>query len=203
VAISRVSRAVSSGRDCFVGGLLAMTKEAPSQSSMRLVSLTPMNESARDGQRAEAALPATPLPSSFESLRTSGFLRPAPGTFRAMTDGRPMKRRPSGGRGQVLYYDGAMKITYDARVDALYIRFLDTTVTTKNVSDGVAFDYDGDGYLAGIEILEAGVRIGDRESLRSAKLEELDSGAAYARNANEAQPDWEEDEEEWGRPPSK
>ncbi|HXH20567.1 MAG TPA: DUF2283 domain-containing protein, partial [Dehalococcoidia bacterium] len=54
-----------------------------------------------------------------------------------------------------------MKITYDARVDALYIRFLDTTVTTKNVSDGVAFDYDADGKLAGIEILEAGVRIGD------------------------------------------
>jgi len=88
-----------------------------------------------------------------------------------------------------------MKITYDARVDALYIRFLDTMVTTKNVSDGVAFDYDADGKLAGIEILEAGVRTGDREVLRSVVLEELDAGAPYARN-REAQPDWQDEEED-------
>jgi uncharacterized protein YuzE len=88
-----------------------------------------------------------------------------------------------------------MKITYDARVDALYIRFLDTTVTTKNISDGVAFDYDADGKLAGIEILEAGVRIGDREPLRGAALEELDAGPVFARNANEAQPDWEDEDD--------
>ena len=88
-----------------------------------------------------------------------------------------------------------MKITYDSEADALYIQFLDTTVTTKNVSDGVAFDYDADGNLAGIEVLEAGVRIGDREPLRTALLEELGFGAAFARNKNEAQPDWEEDEE--------
>jgi uncharacterized protein YuzE len=88
-----------------------------------------------------------------------------------------------------------MKITYDARVDALYIRFLDSTVTTKNVSDGVAFDYDAEGKLAGIEILEAGVRIGDREPLQDASLEELDAGPVFARNANEPQPDWEDDED--------
>jgi uncharacterized protein YuzE len=87
-----------------------------------------------------------------------------------------------------------VKITYDARVDALYIRFLDTPVTTKNVSEGVAFDYDADGQLAGIEVLEAGVRIGDREALRSAVLEELDSGSRYARN-REAGRDWEEEDE--------
>jgi uncharacterized protein YuzE len=93
-----------------------------------------------------------------------------------------------------------MKITYDARIDALYIRFLDTTVTTTNPSDGIAFDYDADGQLAGIEILEAGVRIGDRATLGSVILEELDSGAAYARN-REAGSDWEEEEDDrrWNR----
>ena len=88
-----------------------------------------------------------------------------------------------------------MRITYDSEADVLYIQFLDTTVITKNISDGVAFDYDSDGNLAGIEVLEAGVRIGDREPLRAAVLEELGFGAAFARNRNEAQPDWEEDEE--------
>ena len=29
-----------------------------------------------------------------------------------------------------------MKITYDKEVDALYIRFLETTVTTKHLADG-------------------------------------------------------------------
>ena len=48
-----------------------------------------------------------------------------------------------------------MKITYDHEVDALYIRFKETTVTTKHVAEGIAADYDADGYLAGIEILDA------------------------------------------------
>ncbi|MBI3068310.1 MAG: DUF2283 domain-containing protein, partial [Betaproteobacteria bacterium] len=46
-----------------------------------------------------------------------------------------------------------MKITYDHEVDALYIRFKDTTVTTKHLADGIAADYDTEGKLAGIEIL--------------------------------------------------
>ncbi|HEY7269654.1 MAG TPA: DUF2283 domain-containing protein [Dehalococcoidia bacterium] len=93
-----------------------------------------------------------------------------------------------------------MDITYDSRADVLYIRFLDTTVTTKNISDGVAFDYDADGNLAAIEVLEAGVRIGDREPLRAAVLREIGFGAAFARNRNETQPDWEEDEDDYDRP---
>jgi uncharacterized protein YuzE len=48
-----------------------------------------------------------------------------------------------------------MKITYDPEVDALYIRFLDTTVTTKHVDEGISLDYSADGRLAGIEILDA------------------------------------------------
>lgn len=47
-----------------------------------------------------------------------------------------------------------MKISYDAEVDALSILFRDTTVTTKHLAEGIAADYDSDGRLAGIEILD-------------------------------------------------
>ncbi len=92
-----------------------------------------------------------------------------------------------------------MKITYDSSIDALYIRFLDTTVTTKNVGEGVAFDYDEDGKLAGIEILEAGVRIGDREVLRWADLDDIGTGAVF-RPQRDAGAEWEEEDEETERP---
>jgi uncharacterized protein YuzE len=54
-----------------------------------------------------------------------------------------------------------MRITYDQNVDALYIRFKETTVTTKDLGEGIAADYDADGHLAGIEILDAVKRLGD------------------------------------------
>ena len=47
-----------------------------------------------------------------------------------------------------------MKITYDAEVDALSITFRETTVTTKHLGEGIAADYDANGKLAGIEILD-------------------------------------------------
>lgn len=66
-----------------------------------------------------------------------------------------------------------MRITYDAEVDALYIRFLETTVTTQHVAEGIAVDYSGDGRLAGIEILDARKRFGDSEVFRKVVLEDL------------------------------
>lgn len=59
-----------------------------------------------------------------------------------------------------------MKITYDHAVDALYIRFKETAVTTKHVAEGIAADYDADGHLAGIEILDAVQRLGDATVFR-------------------------------------
>ena len=41
-----------------------------------------------------------------------------------------------------------MKITYDAEVDALYIQFLETKVTTEHLAGGIAADYDAEGRLA-------------------------------------------------------
>jgi len=60
----------------------------------------------------------------------------------------------------------AMRITYDTEVDALYIRFIETTVTTKHVAEGIAVDYAADGRIAGIEILDARKRFGDPEVFR-------------------------------------
>jgi len=64
-----------------------------------------------------------------------------------------------------------MKIAYDPEVDALRIVFLDTTVTTKHLGEGVAVDYDADGNLAAIEVLDAAAHFGGRETLRQVVLE--------------------------------
>ena len=64
-----------------------------------------------------------------------------------------------------------MKITYDAEVDALSITFRDTTVTTRDLGEGIAADFDADGNLAGIEILDAVKRTGDQDTLRQVVLE--------------------------------
>ncbi len=53
-----------------------------------------------------------------------------------------------------------MKITYDPEVDALSIVFRETTVTTKHLAEGIAADYDSEGRLAGLEILDAQKRLG-------------------------------------------
>lgn len=66
-----------------------------------------------------------------------------------------------------------MRITYDQKVDALYIRFKETTVTTKNLGEGIAADFDADGRLAGIEVLDAIKRLGDPNVLRRVTLEDV------------------------------
>jgi uncharacterized protein YuzE len=69
-----------------------------------------------------------------------------------------------------------MKITYDREVDALYIRFKETTVTTKHLTEGIAADYDADGLLAGIEILDAVKRLGDPQVFKQVILEDIALG---------------------------
>jgi len=66
-----------------------------------------------------------------------------------------------------------MKITYDAEVDALYIQFLETTVTTQHLAEGIAADYNAEGQLAGIEILDALRRFGSSQTLRQVTLEDI------------------------------
>ncbi len=66
-----------------------------------------------------------------------------------------------------------MKISYDSEVDALYIRFIEASVTTKHVAEGVAVDYDAEGRIAGIEILDTIKRFGSRDIFRKVTLEDL------------------------------
>ena len=64
-----------------------------------------------------------------------------------------------------------MKIIYDQEVDALNITFRETTVTTQDLAEGIAAEYDSDGQLAGIEILDAARRFGGEETLHQVVLE--------------------------------
>jgi uncharacterized protein YuzE len=66
-----------------------------------------------------------------------------------------------------------MRITYDPEVDALYISFAETTVTTKELGEGIAADFDAAGRLAGIEILDAKARLGDPRAFRRVILEDI------------------------------
>ena len=53
-----------------------------------------------------------------------------------------------------------MKITYDPKIDAMYIKFQDGTfVSNKEVEDGIIFDIGRKGIILGIEILEASQRL--------------------------------------------
>jgi uncharacterized protein YuzE len=49
-----------------------------------------------------------------------------------------------------------MKTTYDAEADALYVRFSDTPVVeSEEVSNGVVLDFDTEGRIVAIELLDA------------------------------------------------
>jgi uncharacterized protein YuzE len=49
-----------------------------------------------------------------------------------------------------------MKTTYDPDVDALYVRFADAPVVeSEEVSTGVVLDFDAEGRIVAIEVLDA------------------------------------------------
>ncbi len=66
-----------------------------------------------------------------------------------------------------------MKISYDKECDAMSITFCETSVTSQRVADGVALDFDAEGHLAGIEILDAVRRFGTGDTLRKVVLENV------------------------------
>jgi YD repeat-containing protein len=74
-----------------------------------------------------------------------------------------------------------MKISYDPEVDALSITFRETTVTTKHLAEGIAADYDASGRLAGIEVLDAIRRFGDRETLQQVIVEGISPAPTVVR----------------------
>ena len=49
-----------------------------------------------------------------------------------------------------------MKTSYDPAVDALYVRFADASIVeSEEVADGIVLDFDAEGRLVAIEVLEA------------------------------------------------
>jgi uncharacterized protein YuzE len=64
-----------------------------------------------------------------------------------------------------------MKISYDAEVDALSIIFRETSVTTKHLAEGIAADYDSEGHLAGLEIMDAQKRFAGPETMKHVELD--------------------------------
>jgi uncharacterized protein YuzE len=60
-----------------------------------------------------------------------------------------------------------MKITYDPKIDAMYIKFQDGTfVSNKESEDGIIFDIGKKGIILGIEILEASKRLKTKDLSR-------------------------------------
>ncbi|HXK69763.1 MAG TPA: DUF2283 domain-containing protein [Caldisericia bacterium] len=74
-----------------------------------------------------------------------------------------------------------MRITYDSEVDALYIRFIDTTVTTQHITEGIAVDYDANGKIAGIEVLDAIKRFGNKDVFKKV-VELIKTNKGYKGN---------------------
>jgi len=70
-----------------------------------------------------------------------------------------------------------MKISYDSEVDALRIVFREATVTTEHLAEGIAADYDSEGRLAGLEILDAVRRFGGQDTLRQVTFEGIGPAA--------------------------
>jgi uncharacterized protein YuzE len=59
-----------------------------------------------------------------------------------------------------------MKITYDPEVDVLRIMFSNTQIEESDEEKpGVIFDYDQDGNIVGLEILDASVRMDNPRSV--------------------------------------
>ena len=59
-----------------------------------------------------------------------------------------------------------MKVRYDPKADALYIDLSDAKIAdTDEVAPGVMFDYDEQGTVIGIEVLDASERVGDLSSV--------------------------------------
>lgn len=64
-----------------------------------------------------------------------------------------------------------MRIRYDHEADALSIAFRETTVTTRELANGLVAEYDADGQLAGLEILDASRQCGDGSTFQQIILE--------------------------------
>lgn len=53
-----------------------------------------------------------------------------------------------------------MKVTYDEKADAVYIKFTDAEYdVSKEIDEGIIFDMDKEGKVIGIEIIDASEKL--------------------------------------------
>jgi uncharacterized protein YuzE len=77
-----------------------------------------------------------------------GFALNQVGALRAIIGAEDLRRGSPG--------KTAMKTIYDSEADALYVRFSDSAVVeSEEVSNGVVLDFDADGRIVAIELLDA------------------------------------------------
>ena len=61
-----------------------------------------------------------------------------------------------------------MKTHYDAEADALYLRFADAPVIeSEEVRPGIVFDFDAEGRIVAVEILDASEHLASGTDLRA------------------------------------
>lgn len=81
-----------------------------------------------------------------------------------------------------------MKLRYDPEVDALSIIFRETTVTTAALAEGISAEYDAQGQLVGLEVLDATQRFGDPSVLQQVTLEGLGVATGSTRPGKPLRP---------------
>ncbi len=70
-----------------------------------------------------------------------------------------------------------MKVTYDPQVDALRIRFASAPIEESDEDKpGVIIDYDKDGNVVALEILDASQRMADPRAVEYAEIGEKAGG---------------------------
>lgn len=61
-----------------------------------------------------------------------------------------------------------MKTHYDVETDALYLRFADTPVSeSEEVRPGIVFDFDAEGRIVAVEILDATEHLANGADLKN------------------------------------
>jgi uncharacterized protein YuzE len=61
-----------------------------------------------------------------------------------------------------------MKTLYDAEADALYVRFADAPVIeSEEVRPGIVFDFDAEGRIIAVEILDASEHLASSADLQT------------------------------------
>jgi uncharacterized protein YuzE len=61
-----------------------------------------------------------------------------------------------------------MRVRVDSKADAIYLNLTEREIAeTEQVADGIMVDYDSEGRIVGIEILDASRRTGDLSVLKT------------------------------------